>query len=217
MLKPGVVLTLQLRNDERVEKYRCKVQEVKEKEFYVDYPSHYMNGKTTYILNGTQLFISFVTEEGIAYTFDSEVLGRSKQKIPMIQLSFPGYERVVKIQRRQYVRVESTLDVSVHPFSTSIVPFIAVTHDVSAGGAALVLPNGVALPEKEYILTTFVLHFSNGDIHYLKLKSKVIRLVSFGEKRVRASLQFDSINENERQIISRYCFEQQLLLRKTQV
>lgn len=217
MLKPGVVLTLQVRNDDKVEKYRCKVQEVREKEFYVDYPSHYANGRTTYILNGTQLLISFVTDDGVAYTFESEVLGRVKQSIPMIQLAFPGYDQVVKVQRRQYVRVESILDVAIHPLSVGFEPFLTITHDISAGGAAILVPENATLPEKEHVLTTFVLHLNNGEIHYLKLKSKVIRIVEPDNKKRRASLQFDPIKENERQIIVKYCFEQQLLLRKTHV
>ncbi|MCG1023018.1 flagellar brake protein [Sutcliffiella horikoshii] len=215
MLKPGVVLTLQVRNDDKVEKYRCKVQEVKDNEFYVDYPSHYANGRTTYILNGTQLLISYVTDEGVAYTFESEVLGRIKQAIPMMQLSFPGYDQVAKVQRRQYVRVESNLDVAVHPLSVDFDPFITVTHDISAGGAAVLLPENATLHEKEHVLTTFVLHLNNGETHYLKLKSKVIRLVEVDRNRMRASLQFDPIKEVERQVIIKYCFEQQLLLRKT--
>ncbi|QFT89425.1 Flagellar brake protein YcgR [Bacillus sp. THAF10] len=217
MLKPGVVLTLQVRNDDKVEKYRCKVQEVGDREFFVDYPSHYKNGKTTYILNGTQLFISYVSDDGVAYTFESEVLGRAIQTIPMVQLSFPGYEQVTKVQRRQYVRVEGTLDVAVHPLNTQFLPFVSITHDISAGGAAVILPKGCTLPVREHILTTFVLHSSNGELHYLKLKSKVIRLVELDTNRVRASLQFDPINEHEKQIILRYCFEQQRLLKKTLV
>ncbi|TYS68375.1 pilus assembly protein PilZ [Sutcliffiella horikoshii] len=216
MLKPGVVLTLQVKNDDKVEKYRCKVQEVKEKEFYVDYPAHIVNGKTTYILNGTQLLITYVSDEGVAYTFESEVLGRIKQAIPMVQLSFPGYHQVLKVQRRQYVRVESNIDVSVHPLSHHFIPFITLTQDISAGGAALILPEHVSFPEEGHVFTTFVIHLNNGETHYLKLKSKIIRLVEETSKnRWKASLQFDPINEFQRQVLMKYCFEQQLLLRKT--
>jgi c-di-GMP-binding flagellar brake protein YcgR len=216
LLKPGVVLTLQVKNDDKVEKYRCKVQEVKEKEFYVDYPAHIVNGKTTYILNGTQLLITYVSDEGVAYTFESEVLGRLKQAIPMVQLSFPGYHQVLKVQRRQYVRVESNIDVSVHPLSHHFTPFITLTQDISAGGAALILPEHASFPEEGHVFTTFVIHLNNGETHYLKLKSKIIRLVEVTSKnRWKASLQFDPINEFQRQVLMKYCFEQQLLLRKT--
>jgi c-di-GMP-binding flagellar brake protein YcgR len=217
LLKPGVVLTLQVRNNDRVEKYRCKVQEVKEKEFHVDYPSHFENGKTTYILNGTQLSVSFISEEGTAYNFESEVLGRIKQEIPMIQLSFPGYEQVVKVQRRQYVRVESSVDVSVHPISVPFSPFVTVTHNVSAGGSSINLGTDYEIPEQGHIMTNFVFHLNNGEIHYLKMKSRVIRIVEVENKRKRASLQFDQIKDHERQVIIKYCFEQQLLLRKTKL
>jgi c-di-GMP-binding flagellar brake protein YcgR len=204
-----------MQNNEGVERYRCKVQEVKENEFYVDYPVHIKNGKTTYILNGTQLNVSFVTDEGLAYNFDSEVMGRTKQSIPMIQLSYPGHEQLIKIQRREYVRVESSVDVAVHPDSAEFQPFTSVTHDISAGGSSIMLPKGVTIPESGAIQTNFVINLNNGEIYYLKLKSKVIRIVDGKNGRKRASLQFDDIKEHERQVIIKYSFEQQLLMRKT--
>lgn len=216
MLKTGVILTLQIREDESVNKYRCKVQEVREKEIYVDYPVQVNNGKTTYIVNGAQLYGTFVTEEGVAYQFESEVLGRIKQNIPMIQLSYPGPTELVKIQRREFVRVESNVDVAVYPSLVDFTPFTTVTHDISAGGCSINLPQHMHLPESEMILTYFVFHLHSGDIHYVKIKSKVIRVVDRQNGLRRASLQFDNVKENEQQIILKYCFEQQLLLRKTQ-
>ncbi|WP_078380156.1 flagellar brake protein [Sutcliffiella halmapala] len=216
MLKTGVVLTLQIHNDEGVNKYRCKVQEMNEKEIYVDYPVQMNNGKTTYILNGTELNVTFVTEDGQAYSFESEVIGRIKQIIPMIQLSYPGHSNLFKIQRREYLRVDSNVDVAVHPISVDFKPFTTVTHDISAGGCSIYLQPNMEIPELKTIVTNLVFHLNNGDIHYLKLKSKVIRVVDQQNGSKRASLQFDFITENEKQIIIKYCFEQQLLLRKTQ-
>jgi c-di-GMP-binding flagellar brake protein YcgR len=216
LLKTGATLTLHMRNGEGVDKYRCKVQETKENEFYVDYPVQMKNGKTTYILNGTQLNISFVTEEGTAYSFESEVLGRIKQSIPMIQLAYPGRDKLIKIQRREYVRVESSVDVSLHPIAVDFKPLTTITHDISAGGSSVNLPHGIEVPESIVILTNFVFHLNNGEIHYLKIKSKVIRVVDVSNGRKRASLKFNHLKEYERQVIVKYCFEQQLLLRKTQ-
>lgn len=215
MLKTGVMLTLHMQNNEGVEKYRCKVQEVKHNEFYVDYPVHITSGKTTYILNGTQLTVSFVTDDGLAYNFDSEVMGRVKHSIPMIQLSYPGNEQLIKIQRREYVRVEGSVDVAVHPDSVEFRPFTTVTCDISAGGCSIILPHGALIPDIGIIQTHFAVHLNNGEIYYLKLKSKVIRIVDGKNGRKRASLQFDHIKEHERQIIIKYSFEQQLLMRKT--
>ncbi|WP_223703487.1 flagellar brake protein [Sutcliffiella deserti] len=214
MLKAGMTLTLQMHEGE--DKYRCKIQEIKENDLYVDYPIHIKNGKTTYILNGTQVKVSFVTEEGIAYCFDSEVLGRVMQSIPMIQFSYPGHNNLIKIQRREYVRVESSVDVAVHPISVDFPSFTTLTHDISAGGSSINLPPNRTVPENETISTSFVIHLNSGEIHYLKLKSKVIRVVNVQNGRKRASLQFEQIKEFERQVIIKYCFEQQLLLRKIQ-
>ncbi|WP_347939853.1 PilZ domain-containing protein [Peribacillus simplex] len=48
----------------------------------------------------------------------------------------------MKIQRRQYVRLDVTLDTAIHPEHTEFTPFRALTEDISAGGASIRLLKG---------------------------------------------------------------------------
>ena len=215
MLKEGLTLTLIIHKDNGNEKYRCKVQEIGQSELLIDYPVNLFTEKTTFIVNGTKVTVSFVAEEGAAYEFSSEVIGRTKKATPLIILMLPPKDTFTKIQRREYVRVESHVDTAVHSVSKSFKPFVAVTHDISAGGCSINLPRGISLEEESYITLDFVLHFNNEDIQYLKLAGKVIRMFEgISKDRHRASIQFQNIKEVERQHIIKYCFEQQLLKRK---
>ena len=216
MLKEGLTLTLIVQKENGKEKYRCKVQEVSNDELFIDYPVNLTTEKTTFLMNGTSIIVSFVVEDGAAYEFTSEVIGRAKKSIPLIKLDLPPKETFTKIQRRQYVRVESNVDTAIHPVSNPFKPFVTVTHDISAGGCSVNLPRGITLLDDSYITLNFVLHYNNDAIEYIKVEGKVIRMFEGIDKdRQRASIQFLNINETERQSIIKYCFEQQLLKRKT--
>ncbi|MDX5474465.1 MAG: flagellar brake domain-containing protein [Bacillaceae bacterium] len=208
-------MTLIIHKDNGNEKYRCKVQEVEQSELLIDYPVNLLTEKTTFLINGTNVTVSFVADEGAAYEFSSEVIGRTKRAIPLIKIMLPPKDTFTKIQRREYVRVESNVDVAIHSVSGTFKPFVSVTHDISAGGCSINLPRGISLEEDEYITLDLVLHYNNEDIHYLKLAGKVIRMFEgISKDRHRASIQFLDMKEVERQHIIKYCFEQQLLKRK---
>ena len=40
----------------------------------------------------------------------------------------------MKIQRSQFVRIETAVDVAIHPMNREFEPFTAMTEDISAGG-----------------------------------------------------------------------------------
>ncbi|WP_176483706.1 MULTISPECIES: flagellar brake protein [Bacillus] len=215
MLKEGLTLTLIIHNENGNDKYRCKVQEVGNSELLIDYPIHLFTEKTTFLMNGTPVTASFVAEEGAAYEFSSEIIGRTKKAIPLIKLLLPPKETFTKIQRREYVRVESSVDTAVHSVTRTFKPFVTVTHDISAGGCAINLPKGVFLDEDAYITLDLVMHYNNDDIQYLKVEGKVIRMFEGVDKgRHRASIKFLNLKDIERQHVIKYCFEQQLLKRK---
>ncbi|WP_408006547.1 PilZ domain-containing protein [Pseudalkalibacillus sp. A8] len=65
---------------------------------------------------------------------------RKKEHIPLLILSFPGSTNLEKIQRREFVRVETAIDVSIHPTERQFQPFACITSDVSAGGCAVIMP-----------------------------------------------------------------------------
>lgn len=215
MLNIGETVTLEPINNVDGEKYRCRVVEKKGDKLYIDYPINEQTGRTVFLIDGTQLRASFVGKDNTVYLFETAVLGRYKQTIPMIILTYPGKDGLVRIQRRQYVRIDTAIDVAVHPINKEFYPFVTVTSDISAGGALLILPNNSKVKPGIHIHTWFVLPLLSGEYGYLKLTSKVIRIVP-GEngERDKASLELIEVKENERQLLIKFCFERQLLSRK---
>lgn len=211
-LKVGTTLIIETTFTETTERYKCKVVEIEEGAdyFMIDFPIHISTKKTAFFLEGTQLHVNFSENTNAAYAFKTEILGRLRKNIPMIKLSYPGDEQLIKIQRREYVRVETPVDVSVN-FHGDVSQFVA--EDISAGGMALLLDRTVHFRENDHIDLLVVLHFTNGDLKYVKACANVIRIWEKAGKQL-ASLQFDEIDDTDRQYIVRFCFERQLLNRK---
>ncbi|MED4017270.1 flagellar brake protein [Sutcliffiella cohnii] len=209
MFKEGMVLTLTVKKDGEIEEHRCKIQIVKAEELLVDYPIHIKTGKTAFLLNGTKMEVSYVAEDGNVYKFLSTVVGRVKQNIPLIKITRPENQTLKKIQRREYVRIESSVDVAIHP--QQFAPFVATTHDISAGGCSINIPIGKRLQGDSTITIWFTFTMNSGEIIHLKLEGTVIRVFDgINEKRKRASIQFINMKESDRDIIIKYCFEQQI-------
>ncbi|SES33916.1 flagellar brake protein [Psychrobacillus sp. OK032] len=209
-IKLGTVLTLEPATSEKAEKYRCKIVDSDHHSIYVDYPVDTISGRTVFLMDGTQLRVSYTEESKAAFAFQTEVLGKRKGQIPMIKLSYPGDSEIIKIQRRDFVRVVATLDISVQ-FEDEKYQF--VTDDISAGGTAVVLNRPVKFNADDAVSLLIPLGFNNGDIKYVSTTAKVIRIFQ-RDSITLASLQFSDTDEVDKQQIVRYCFERQVMLRK---
>ncbi|WP_449620202.1 flagellar brake protein [Robertmurraya sp. Marseille-Q9965] len=214
MMKIGDLLTLELHYSDRVERYKCKLVERNGQQLYIDYPINMETKRTAFFLDGTQLKCSFIMQDGSVYLFESEVVGRVKQKIPMMMLTYPGDDQLIKIQRRQYVRVETAVDVAIHPTNSVFQPFVTVTDDISAGGAAIIVSKKQKLESGTLIDSWFVLPMQNGDFHYFKFEAKVVRNIPLDPNRYKTSLEFLNIEALERQVLLRFCFDRQLAMRR---
>ncbi|QED48452.1 flagellar brake protein [Cytobacillus dafuensis] len=215
MVKIGDVLVLEPRFSDKIEKYKCKIVEKKDNNLYIDYPINMETGRTVFLMDGAQFKASFVSEDGSVFLFECEVLRRIKLNIPMIIISYPGPDELVRIQRREFVRVETAVDVAVHALEKGeFTPFVTVTEDISAGGAAIISDNKRNFSPNMMTDNWFVLPMQNGEVHYLKLKSKIIRILEINESKSIISIQFIDISSIDRQILLRFCFDRQLAYRK---
>jgi len=212
-LKIGTILTLEPTYTERIEKFRCRVVEQGENLIYIDYPINVDTKKTSFLVDGAQFRVTFMTEDKQSFAFNTEVLGRKGGKVPMIILSCPPPEEFLKIQRREYVRVETKADVSVE-FDGQFTPL--VTEDISAGGLAVILNRPVNFQEGDKVKLTIVLPYSNGDIKYVQTSAIIVRIFEKGGVRI-ASIQFTDTDDLDKQHIVRFCFERQLLVRKKEL
>ncbi len=210
MIKVGTVLQLEPLDNTKNERYKCKVVEFDENGLYIDYPIHMKTDKTIFLMDGTQLKASFVFNDQTVYMFDTEVLGRKKSKIPMVHIDFKGEDQLIKIQRRKFVRVDTSIDISLMMKKK---PFPTITEDISAGGCAVILNREIELAKDNQFPVLLVFPMQTGEYHYLEIDSRVVRLWEKDKKRI-ASIQFIDLAESDRQIIMRYCFEKQLEMRR---
>ncbi|MBM7661224.1 c-di-GMP-binding flagellar brake protein YcgR [Bacillus mesophilus] len=211
MINIGDTIILEPKNSIENEKYRCKLVEKKGELIYIDYPVSMDTGKTAFLLEGHQLKGSFVGKDNTVYLFETEVKARVKNDIPMIVLSYPGEEQLVRIQRRQFVRVDTSVDIAAHPIKGEFTPFVTITSDISAGGAALILPPNGKIKPGTIFNCWVTLPMQSGDYHYLVLKSKAIRIIpGRNEERDKMPIEFVDISNSDRQLLIRFSFETQI-------
>lgn len=212
----GMSLTLELfDSDSNSDKrYRCKVVEKEGTTLYIDYPIDEKSGRTSIFSKGTIFSASFVGKDKSVYKFETEIMGKKQSNIPMLILHYPE-GRLVRIQRREYVRVMTTVDVSVHDSFGGSPPFTTVTHDMSGGGISILVTDDYICEQGKLLDVWLVLIMASGEINYINAVAEVIRLKEQEERKSNIlSLKLAKIADRDRQLIVKYCFESQLRNRK---
>lgn len=208
----GTVLTLEKDYTEESEKFKCRVVDIEDDEhFMMDYPINMATGKTAFFIDGTQLLITFVDDYKMSYAFRTEVHSRVNRTIPMLKLKYPGDKQLIKIQRREFVRVDTSLDVALQADASSVQ---LVSVDLSAGGLAVNMKDHDYFTPNDEVKLMIVLFFSKKEIKYVTCTARVVRNWE-SEKRRLTSFTFKEIDDKDRQHIIRYCFERQLELRNS--
>lgn len=205
-MKIGTTLYLQRGEDH----FRSRLVEKTEGDLLIDLPVDMNTNRTSFIQDGDQLRVSFIHDDSGMYAFDTTVKGRKLGRIPMLVLDYPEKENLSRMQRREFVRIEGSVDVAVHPKEERFHPFTTTTVDLSGGGTAIRLPDDHGLKNNMLISCWIVLPLRSGTIDYLRVTCRVIRIFqSDKETNKWASLAFVEVTERERQQVIRYCFEQQ--------
>ena len=212
-IKIGTMLILEPTYTERVEKFRCKVVEQEDGVIYIDYPTNIITKKTAFLIDGAQFRVTFNDENKQSFAFNTEVLGRRKGNIPMIMLSCPPDDEIIKIQRREFVRVQTLVDVAVE-YDNCFTQLVA--EDISAGGMLLTLTKPVNFKNGDTVRLTIVLPYANNDIRYIQTDALVVTTIE-RNNRTLASLQFTDTDDIDKQYIVRFCFERQLQNRKKEL
>ncbi|MGY4690131.1 flagellar brake protein [Salibacterium sp. K-3] len=198
-----------------IKTYRCKLMDHEDGVFIVDPPINEETGRTGFFMEGVELHAWFVGRDEALYTFETEVKGKGREKVRSLQLTDPGKDQYVRIQRRNYVRINTAVDTAVYPHKHGAAPFITSTIDISGGGMSVLLPDGHGLFPQDSIKTWVVLHMMDGIIHYLQMNCTVVRIIEGnGAAKERCSLRFEEMDEADRQLIIKFCFDQQLEVRK---
>ncbi|MDG5787621.1 flagellar brake domain-containing protein [Evansella sp. AB-P1] len=213
MIKVGSTLFLEVNDgDDTRKRYRSKVLDIEDNHLFIDYPVDEQKKKAHFFGSGTEFRAWFLADNGI-FLFNTEVIGKAHRNLPMLYLKDPGGDNYIRIQRRQYVRVDCSVDVAIHALNENFDPFTSISLDLSGGGFALLLPNNHPLEVSDEISAWFALNYQSGEILYINTEAKIVRIYQENGK-PRASFQFNKVNETDRQKIVRFCFEKQLAHRK---
>lgn len=219
-MKIGVFLTLEAYSEDhkQLEKYRCKVVDKDNKYLYIDYPVHLKTKRTTASFRvGTRMKAEYLGSDQSVYRFNTVVKKRKKGKIPTLALAIPESDKIERIQRREYVRIETAVDVALHSVYEKFTPFTTVSVDLSGGGLSVVVPKDIHINDGEEVIVHLVLPMQSGEYHYLEFRGGVVRLIQNTNSANTASIKLKSIDELDKQIIIRYCFEKQREARQKEI
>ncbi|MEK4028949.1 PilZ domain-containing protein [Pseudobacillus sp. FSL P4-0506] len=214
MIETGMYLLLVSREKDQEEHYRCRVADIDEGVILIDYPVNIGTNRSTFFVDGMQLSAEFIDPKysSAVYTFDTEVKGRTKRDIPLLILHDPGLEKYVRIQRRKFVRVPIPVDAAI--YLENVAPFTAATEDISAGGIAVPLPEGIDVSNEQQGRVYLSVPMQSGDHHYFEITARVVRLRIDDKGRPIASIEFVDIPRTDQQILLRFCFERQLIMKR---
>ena len=127
--------------------------------------------------------------------------------MPVLKIIYEGDDQLEKIQRREYVRVDVSLDASLETESGE--RYNLVTTDLSAGGVAINIKDIDSFEEGDFVDLLIVVPQEDEPPFYLSVDAKVVRIWEAEQRRL-ASFQFVELDDEVRQQVVRYCFDRQL-------
>lgn len=201
----GTPLSLERFNLEtkEIDEYRSKVIDIDDEYFYIDFPIDKKTERTTHFYNNEKVIFQY-TKNNVVFEFSGTVLDRVMKNVPALKFHVPNKEDIKQIQRRQFVRVETDVDVAVHCPNNSFLPFTTVTRDISGGGASIVLKDQTF--EVGQSLELYIVLDTKNGYEYIELEAKVVRMQTKDNIKT-VSVKFVNEDEKKRQKIIQYCFD----------
>ncbi|MCZ2738328.1 MULTISPECIES: flagellar brake protein [Bacillus] len=211
MLQIGDAITIEYVNENKeVKTAKSKVLENNNDDICINYPADKETGRTIYLNQQTEITVFFFDENQIPYKCKSEVIGKRKEDIPMIVISIPPKEEMVRLQRREYLRVDTMIKATI--MQTDDEPFDTFIVNISAGGVAIAVPEGLSLKDYGEVGTEFELPLK--EPVKIKAVAEMNRVYQDEQSgKTRAIMEFSEITNDQQQHIMKYCFQQQLLTR----
>ncbi|NIK12319.1 flagellar brake protein [Alkalibacillus almallahensis] len=214
MLSVGKKLSIETVKGEQIEeKLHSKVFDLTNDHVFIDYPVNQQTGRTHYFIENTKVRVSFVSDHEVVFQFYSEVKRRKWQGMAVLELDYPQKDELMKIQRREYVRVNTNLDIALYPLDEEREPLISYTLDISGGGIA-VKAHEIKFNEGEELDLMIVLPLEANQYIYLNAIGEVIRYSQMDGSSWKLSIKFNSIDDEKREAIIKFCFDQQLQRRR---
>ncbi|MDO6450704.1 flagellar brake domain-containing protein [Oceanobacillus profundus] len=213
----GTLLNLELKESGKQYTYYCKIIEKNDNYLIIDYPIDEKTRKTK-ILPKRRLFkVKFVGKDQVVYQFTSEIVAKVNLNIPALAIKSPSPDKVERIQRREYVRVETAVDIAIHSTNHQFEPFVTVTSDISGGGLAVLVPKHISLEIGTIVDAWFALQMNDNQFYYIYARSEVVLNREANSRINLISLKFHTITKPNRQLIVRFCFDKQREAKKKEL
>ncbi|GED12466.1 hypothetical protein AM501_07045 [Aneurinibacillus migulanus] len=206
-------------NEEK--KYKAIVADSTNEHIMLTYPIDEQSGRTSLLLDGWTVYVSYNHSDGAQYEFLSVIVRKQRDNIPMLVLLKPAKDNIRRIQRRDYLRVPAKAKLE---FSWQTQDgekaYSGFTVDISGGGIKFVCNARISFPEENMIECRLYLPEINAQNKKtnqelcIPLKAKIIRHpVPGGNGLQTVAVTYEEIAEFHREKIIRYCFSRQLEIR----
>lgn len=217
-MKVGTKLNLLIKDPEsnQIIEYRCNVIGIDSNYIFIDYPINKDTQRTAPFPNGTFILATYIDTDKNLYQFQTNIQKRITLTIPGLAINIPKKEKIKQVQRREYVRIMTAVDIAIHPTDQTLTPFTTVTHDISGGGVSAVIPSKMKLKKGQILSLWMVLHIKS-EIKYVHLQGSLIHMNNYKSGLQTASIKFISVTDQIRQSIIQFCFEKQREARKKEL
>lgn len=187
--------------------FRSIIAEVEEEEILISYP---LDRKIIGLLpQGSLVDIIYMVDEN-QYKFQSEIIGRKTDTIPLCRISKPQENEIIRIQRRDNFRVNSHLLLMINENRL-------YTINISAGGILFSCGLDMELQHGELVLGTLILPSIQGkDTALIPFQGQIQRInVLKNLDRKNIALKFTEMDNRDQMRIVQHCFERQRQSRLT--
>lgn len=192
-----------------------RIEEVRSRSLIVAFPSR--QGALVMLHLNQRLKVDFSVQDD-AYTFESVVLSRIREPIPVLEIAKPT--TITKIQRRNFVRFKTVIPVHFYRMKTEDELdnerkpedcLSGQTVDISGGGTMIATKDTVEPNDLLEII------FEMPNRKPLVVLGKVIRVIPQGQGKdhhFNLAINFYHIRDNQQDVVISYIFEKQRELRK---
>jgi len=205
--------------DENISKptYKSRVADIQGEHAAIELPIQEETGKMSQFPMGTHIEVFYFSEDGSTYQFQTEVVGEQKENVHLLLLRIPEKEALTRTQRRNYLRVETHIEIAVKiKDNARNYHFLARTTDLSGGGMAFTCPDHYRFKVGDKLQVWMVLPHKSGLISHSYAEAEVTRCKLPEEKGTHqwVSLKFVQISQADQAKVIRVCYERQLEIRK---
>ncbi|WP_246009528.1 flagellar brake protein [Brevibacillus fluminis] len=197
--------------------YKTRVSDITGDLLAIEVPIEEESGRGYRIPEGMEVSIWFMGEDGSRYDFRSTISGYRTDNIPVLLLKLPPVQEITRTQRRNYLRVDVQLEISVKTTDTvRNYHFLARTSDISGGGLSFTCSDQYRLKEHDPLMLWLVIPLKNGTIMHAQAEGEVTRIKKLEDvpNMQWVSVKFVNIHESDQAKVVRACYERQLELRK---